>query len=89
MDEESRVKGTNEILMDVRLDIRELNTKMDGFKDVSKKVEENTLVSTKALQSSDSAHKRIDKIDKIVFWVVTTIIGGVIIGILALLFNSK
>jgi uncharacterized protein YoxC len=88
-EEELRVKGTNEILMDVRLDIRELNTKMDGLKDLTKKVDEVYISSSRATQSTESAHKRIDRVDKIIFWAGTTIIGGLVVAALTLFLKSK
>lgn len=41
-------------------------------------------IAVKALASADSAHKRLDKIDKIIFWVGTTIIGAIVLAVLAM-----
>lgn len=41
-------------------------------------------IAVKALASADSAHKRLDKIDKIIFWVGTTIIGLVLVAVVGL-----
>ncbi|WP_336822930.1 hemolysin XhlA family protein [Sporosarcina sp. USHLN248] len=53
----------------------------------------NTMAKTndtakEALQSSKSAHHRLDKIDKIIFWSATTIIGTVVIAMIALLWQN-
>lgn len=77
-------KTLSDQLTDVRLDLRELSTKMDGIKDLSKKVDEVHDTARNALQSTQSAHKRIDKIDKIIFWMATSVIGAVIVGIISL-----
>jgi hypothetical protein len=46
-------------------------------------------LAQEALQSTKAAHKRLDRIDKIIFWAATTVIGGVILAILALLIKMK
>lgn len=42
-----------------------------------------------AAQSAKSAHHRIDKLDRIVFWAGTTIVGTVIIALIALLWKGN
>ncbi|WP_342505602.1 hemolysin XhlA family protein [Sporosarcina sp. FSL K6-2383] len=42
-----------------------------------------------AAQSAKSAHHRIDKLDRIVFWAGTTIVGTVIIALIALLWKGS
>ncbi|MGE7828954.1 hemolysin XhlA family protein [Paenibacillus sp. NPDC093718] len=44
-------------------------------------------VATEALQSTKSAHQRLDRIDKIIFWAGTTIIGAVVAGAITLLYK--
>ncbi|AFH60620.1 hypothetical protein ACVNS2_08075 [Paenibacillus caseinilyticus] len=55
-------KALSDQIVNVRLDIRELNTKMDGIKDLTKKVEEVHDTAKEALASTKSAHKRIDEL---------------------------
>lgn len=43
--------------------------------------------ATKALSSTQSAHKRLDKIDKLLTWYGTTIVGALIAGAIGLLFK--
>ncbi|WP_052476151.1 hypothetical protein [Cohnella kolymensis] len=48
----------------------------------------NTMVNTnttamEALQSSRFAHDRLNRIDKIVFWAGTTVVGSIIIALIA------
>lgn len=57
------IKALHELITNVRLDLRELNVKMDGIKDLTEKVEKIQLVANKALQSTESAHKRLDERD--------------------------
>lgn len=40
-------------------------------------------------ESTKSAHKRMDKVDKIVFWVGTLIIGAVILAVLSVVLINK
>jgi phage shock protein A len=78
----------SENLVQVRLDIRELMTEVRSLKDLQNEVTAHNTAITALDQSTKSAHHRLDRIDKIIFWVGTTIIGGVIIGLMALLYKS-
>lgn len=42
-----------------------------------------------ALSSTKSAHHRLNKLDKIVWWASTTIIGAVILALLALVIKTN
>jgi hypothetical protein len=53
-------------LINVRLDLRELSTKVDGLKDISKKLNEVDDLAKKAMDSTKAAHHRLDKIDKLI-----------------------
>lgn len=44
--------------------------------------------ATEALEKAKSAHKRLDSIDKIIFWVSTTIIGLVIVALIGLVLKG-
>jgi hypothetical protein len=63
----------------ILMSLARLETKMDNLGNVKE-------VSAEALQSAKSAHYRLDRLDKIVFWAGTTIIGAVILGAIGLLF---
>jgi hypothetical protein len=76
---DTELKTLSEQLTNVRLDLRELSTKMDGIKDVQKEIKELHDTAKEALQSAKSAHHRLDRVDKIHFWAATTIIGAVIV----------
>lgn len=79
---------TNNILSDIRERMVRVETKIDTMTDVQIKADNAESKAIEALTSTRSAHKRIDKIDKALFWVVTTVIGAVIIGIMALLIKG-
>jgi tetrahydromethanopterin S-methyltransferase subunit B len=46
-------------------------------------------IAQEALQSTKSAHQRLDRLEKIVYWAATTIIGSVIIAVLAMVIKTK
>ncbi|WP_440894982.1 hemolysin XhlA family protein [Amphibacillus sp. Q70] len=71
----------NEILADIRERVVRVETKINTMHDTDK-------IANAALTSSKSAHKRIDKIDKTIFWLATTLIGAVITGIVAIVFQG-
>lgn len=77
---EDEIQKLHELITNVRLDLRELNTKFDSIKDLHKKVDEVENVSNKAMDSASSAHKRMDKIEKIHGWLLTTFIGGILLA---------
>jgi hypothetical protein len=58
------LKPLTEQVTALRLDMARMETKIDGIKDLTKKVEEVDDRSKEALQSTRSAHKRIDALDK-------------------------
>lgn len=48
------------------------------------KLDKSDDMAREAFEKAKSAHKRLDKIDKIIFWAATTIIGTVILGVIAM-----
>lgn len=77
----------NKVLTDILERIVRVETKIDAMSDVKDTATRAKDVAEEALASTKSAHHRIDKIDKIIFWVGTTVIGAVILGLLATLFT--
>lgn len=67
-------------MLDIIKQLTRLETKIDMMGNVRD-------VANEALTSTKSAHYRIDKIDRIIFWAGTVIIGGVILGAIGLLFQ--
>ncbi|WP_391209189.1 hemolysin XhlA family protein [Psychrobacillus sp. L4] len=63
--------------------------KIDDIRDISITEDNAEKVAQEAFSSTKSAHHRLDKIDKIIFWVSTTIIGSVLLAILTLLYNKN
>ncbi|MGE7917960.1 hemolysin XhlA family protein [Viridibacillus sp. NPDC093762] len=81
--------ATNKILTNILERTVRVETKIDLFNDVKDVAEEAKDTAYKALESTKSAHKRLDKIDKIVWWVGTTIIGAVILALVALVIKTE
>lgn len=66
-----------------------VETKVDNLTEEQQSIEEVRNVAFDAQSMARSAHKRIEKIDKIIFWIATTVIGAVIFAVLALIFVEK
>lgn len=66
------------MIIEMKEDVASIKTTLDNMKDAN-------ATASEALQSAKSAHHRLAKIDKILFWAGTSIIGAVISGLIALL----
>jgi len=70
----SEADDVNELLTLVRMDIRELTTEVRNIKDMQAMViDHNTSISHNQ-HSVKEAHKRLDKIDKIIYGVVAAFV---------------
>lgn len=65
---------------EVLIQLTRVETKVDMIGNVKE-------IALEAQQSAKSAHHRLDKVEKVHFWAGTTIIGGVIVGAISLLFH--
>lgn len=86
--EESGVRELSETLVQVRLDIRELMTEVRSLKDLQTQVHDHETRLVQTESSAKSAHKRLDNLDRIVFWISTTIIGSIVLAILSILMGG-
>jgi archaellum component FlaC len=77
-----------EQLTNVRLDLRELSIKVDVVKDIARKVEEVESIAKKAMESTKSAHRRLDKIDKLISWLASTVIGAIILAVIGFIIKG-
>lgn len=75
-------------LTEIRERVVRVETKIDSMTDVRTTAEAAEKIANEALQSTKSAHRRIDKIDRIIFWLGTTVIGALITGGIALLWKG-
>lgn len=86
---ESRCLMSDDLVRDVYERLGAIGEKLDGIyhiRDTANRAEDK---ADEALASTKSAHHRLDKIDKIVRWVSTTIIEAVILALLALIIKTN
>ncbi|MEK4712223.1 hemolysin XhlA family protein [Sporosarcina sp. FSL K6-5500] len=79
---------TNNILSDIRERMVRVETKIDTMTEVQTTADGAKEVANKALESTKSAHRRLDKMDKIIFWASTLIIGAVVLALIATAFKG-
>lgn len=75
------LKELMEIITALRIEVAKVNEKLDALKQVSGKLDAVEKVATEALSSVKSAHHRIDRIDKVLYWLGTTVIGSLITAV--------
>ncbi|RNC96260.1 hemolysin XhlA family protein [Lysinibacillus halotolerans] len=68
--------------IDAKLD--SINQVRDTAHRAEEKADNAQDTADKALESTKSAHHRLNKIDKVIWWVSTTIIGAVILALIGL-----
>lgn len=64
--------------------IIEMKEDIASIKSILSTMANTNNVALEALQSSKSAHHRLDRIEKIVYWAGTTIIGALIVGAISI-----
>lgn len=78
---DDQIKELTKTVMDLRLDLREISTKVDSIKDMQHKVEDLNIRLTTVEASTKSAHHRMDKIEKIHAGLAWTFIGGIVTAV--------
>ena len=69
--------------------VTRVETKIDNIEEkLDTMIDAKTTANT-ALDQAKSAHKRLDQIDKIIFWLVTTVVGAVILAIIKLVTEGR
>lgn len=81
-------KEIYEVLSDVKERMASVETEVKNLVNSNSKIEEVKDVAAKAKDSSSSAHKRIDNIDKWMFAIGSTLILAIIGAILGLIING-
>lgn len=84
-----------DIMLNVFEKLGRIDGKLDSVGEIRKIAESADLKADEAQKIADivnestkSAHKRLDKIDKIVWWVATSIIGVVIVALMGLVITK-
>ena len=75
------VKDLTELITKLRIDMARIESKLDNMKDIHQKVDNMEQVVTQTAQSAKLAQERLDKIDRVIYWLATTIIGTIIAGL--------
>lgn len=78
-----------DLVRDVYERLGAIGEKLDSvnhIRDTANRAEDK---ADEALSSTKSAHKRLDNIDKVIWWASTTIIGAVILALLALVLKTN
>ncbi|MFJ8261393.1 hypothetical protein ACIQ4I_05465 [Rummeliibacillus sp. NPDC094406] len=86
----------NKLMLDIYERLGGIDAKLNGVNEVritasraEEKADKAQDIADKALESTKSAHHRLDKIDKIIWWVTTTIIGMVIAALIGLVIKTN
>lgn len=79
----------NEILSEIRERTASVEAKVDIVLENNKKVDEVKDIASKARDSASSSHKRIDKIDKWMFAIGSTLITTIVIAVLGLIMTTN
>lgn len=80
--------GNNSIITEIRVTMARLEEKIDNISDAKTTADQAKTIANEALASTKSAHRRLDKIDKIIFWAGTLIIGAVVLAAIGLVINN-
>jgi exonuclease VII small subunit len=75
-----------EILADLRDRMARMETKLDRMNSVEEKTDKGLELANEALQSTRSAHKRLDEVESDIKFLWKTVIGGIITGTIGLVF---
>lgn len=78
-------KELSELITDLRIDIAKLNEKIDALKVTTNKIDSIEKTANEAQGSVKSAHHRIDRIEKMIYWLATTVAGSLITAIITML----
>ncbi len=74
-----------DILAEIRERTATVEAKLDMLIDSNKKIDDVKDIAVKARDSASSSHKRIDKIDKWMFAIGSTLLTTIIVAILGLI----
>lgn len=73
-------------LEDVQTEILQRLTRVETKLDMHLNAKD---IAAEALNKAKSAHHRLDRIDKIIFWAGTTVIGAIVVGAISMLYKSQ
>ena len=78
----------HEILAEIRERLVRVETKLDGIGHIEEEAHKAKRLAADAYALSKFNSDRIDVIDRIIFWMGTTVFGAIILAVLGLLFTG-
>ncbi|GGH16677.1 hemolysin XhlA family protein [Paenibacillus segetis] len=69
--------------------VTRVETKVDNIEEKLDNAINGRELAVEVLTSSKAAHDRLDKIDKVNFWLVTTVISAVILAVIKLAMEGR
>lgn len=78
-----------ETLSEIKERTARVETKVDGLAEDNKKLESVKDIAVKANDRASSAHKRVDKINKWMFAIGSTLITTIVIAVLGLIMTTN
>lgn len=82
------MKELSELITKLRIDVAKLDSKLDQMKDVNTKVDTLENILTQTVLSVKTTQERLDKIDRVIYWLATTIIGTIIMGLITFIIKG-
>lgn len=79
----------NDITRDVYERLGEIKGQLSGLERIRETADNAEKKADEALLSTKSAHLRIDKFDKIMYWLLTSIGGVILVAILSLVLKQN
>lgn len=76
------IKELFNILMELKVEVGKITEKLDSLKHVSGKLDATEKIALEASNNVKSAHHRIDRIEKVIYWLATTVIGSLITAVI-------
>ncbi|KOY81264.1 hemolysin XhlA family protein [Lysinibacillus macroides] len=83
------MENQNEILAEIRERVVRVETKVDTITQTTEKIDAVKDTAVKARDMASSAHKRIDKIDKWMYAIGSTLILAIVTAVLSLIFINQ
>ena len=65
-----------------------IESKLDGMKDVHTKIDSLENILTQTVLSVKTTQERLDKIDRVIYWLATTIIGTILMGLITFIIKG-
>lgn len=82
------MKELSELITKLRIDMARIESKLDSMKDVHTKIDSLENILTQTVLSVKTTQERLDKIDRVIYWLATTIIGTILMGLITFIIKG-